>query len=271
MKTVIVGLDGSELSERALVAAAALAARSDATIHLLTCPWEGVAVDPQRYLEDHARTLEPVAVTTEVSDRHPAEAILAAVGAADEPTVCMATHGRGWVGKVVLGSVATRVVREATAPVLLVGPSYERRDLHRRKGPVVAGSDGSDTALAMLSVAAPWAATMGAGLRIVEVVGPEEMVVPEGCDDETAEALDRLAAAAARVGSAAAEPDVEVLYGHDPAASIVSCAQDLDAPVIAVGTHGTSGVDRRAAMGSVTTSLVHTSPLPVLVVGPRNP
>jgi nucleotide-binding universal stress UspA family protein len=36
--------------------------------------------------------------------------------------IAMGTHGRGAVGKALLGSVAEHVIRESTIPVLLVGP-----------------------------------------------------------------------------------------------------------------------------------------------------
>jgi nucleotide-binding universal stress UspA family protein len=268
MKTVIVGLDGSELSERAIAATRSLSERSGAAVHLLACPWTGVAVDLDRYLQDHATTLRPAAVSTEVSARDPADAIVAAAGTAPDPVVCMATHGRGRVGQVVLGSVAAAVVCRLDVPVLLLGPMCDPAALRRRPAPVVAPTDGSLTAIAMLPAAARWAEAIGAPLTLVQVVGPEESVDPEGCDDVTVEARSCLDAEARRLAALGyPEPLVEVLYGHDAAAAIVARAGELGAAAVAMGTHGTGGVTR-AAMGRVASRVVHTAACPVLVVGP---
>jgi nucleotide-binding universal stress UspA family protein len=43
--------------------------------------------------------------------------------------IAMGTHGRSGIGRALLGSVAERVVRESSVPVLLVGPQAKLRDL----------------------------------------------------------------------------------------------------------------------------------------------
>jgi nucleotide-binding universal stress UspA family protein len=54
---------------------------------------------------------------------------------------------------------------------------------------------------------------------------------------------------------------------EQPAAALVHLADTMKADVIAVGTHGRSGL-KRALMGSVAEQLVRTAHVPVLVVGP---
>jgi len=51
---------------------------------------------------------------------HPAAEILAAEADVDADLVVMATHGRGGVAHMLLGSVAEKVVRESSCPVLVV-------------------------------------------------------------------------------------------------------------------------------------------------------
>ncbi len=60
--------------------------------------------------------------------------------------VMLATHGRGGGERLMVGSVADRVVKQAATPVLLV-PVHERRELNgangarRQKTPVEASQD----------------------------------------------------------------------------------------------------------------------------------
>lgn len=52
------------------------------------------------------------------------------------------------------------------------------------------------------------------------------------------------------------------------AEAIIELAGELKAELIAVGTHGRTGISH-ALMGSVAEKVVRQSPLPVLVIGPR--
>lgn len=66
-----------------------------------------------------------VAARTQVIEGHPGTAIVDAAAAEQADVIVMATHGRGGIGRAVLGSVADHVVRHATCPVLLVRPPRE--------------------------------------------------------------------------------------------------------------------------------------------------
>ncbi len=57
--------------------------------------------------------------THTLSGAHPAEGILQFIERSDADLVAMATHGRGGVSRLILGSVADKVVRGGTVPVLL--------------------------------------------------------------------------------------------------------------------------------------------------------
>ena len=54
-----------------------------------------------------------------VSGVHPAEGILEFAAGGEVDLVAMATHGRGGVARLILGSVADKVIRGGTVPVLL--------------------------------------------------------------------------------------------------------------------------------------------------------
>ena len=60
---------------------------------------------------------------TEIGD--PVTQIINYAQAAEVVLIAMATHGRSGLGKLVLGSVAERVLRQSPVPVLLLRPSPE--------------------------------------------------------------------------------------------------------------------------------------------------
>ena len=63
------------------------------------------------------------------------------------------------------------------------------------------------------------------------------------------------------------EVTYDVAFAHDPADAIAEQARDLKADMIALGSHGRSGVNR-AIMGSVAEKLMRHASTPVLVIGP---
>ncbi len=75
------------------------------------------------YLLACAERLAGVAVTVHpvVAD-DPAEVIIARARAEQVDLIAMATHGRGGLAHLIIGSVAERVIRSGAAPVLVVRP-----------------------------------------------------------------------------------------------------------------------------------------------------
>jgi nucleotide-binding universal stress UspA family protein len=62
----------------------------------------------------------------------PAAALVAEEARVPATLVAMATHGRTGLGRVALGSVATRVVHDSRCPVLVIRPAEHARRLQRR-------------------------------------------------------------------------------------------------------------------------------------------
>jgi nucleotide-binding universal stress UspA family protein len=63
-----------------------------------------------------------IAVSFLIWEGDPGPAIVEAAAAEEADIVVVGSHGRGRVGRFVLGSVSDHVVRNATAPVLVVRP-----------------------------------------------------------------------------------------------------------------------------------------------------
>jgi nucleotide-binding universal stress UspA family protein len=82
--------------------------------------WE----DPEAYLDQLASRFPPTVAMPAVQVRHgaPGDAILAELGTGAYDLIAMATHGRGGVRHLLLGSTADQVMRGTTMPILLLRP-----------------------------------------------------------------------------------------------------------------------------------------------------
>lgn len=133
-KKIIVTLDRSELAEQALPHAVALAEAFGASLDLVmivpvsdtgnvvSVDWDAEIGQDQEYLAGlHARVEEAgVEVHTELRRGNIAEEILHWADKAHADLIVMSTHGRSGLGRWVYGSIADRVLRHSTVPVLLV-------------------------------------------------------------------------------------------------------------------------------------------------------
>jgi nucleotide-binding universal stress UspA family protein len=154
---VLIPLDGSQLAEQILEPSVALASITQAEITLLRVVQQltPVSYDPEssrisgirpallKQLQDADRQereraedylgqvaerlrMRSFAVQTRVvSHIRPATAILDNVSAHGVDVIALATHGRGGLKRLLLGSVAEKVIRGATIPVLVYQPVGE--------------------------------------------------------------------------------------------------------------------------------------------------
>jgi nucleotide-binding universal stress UspA family protein len=176
-KRILVPLDFSASSARALDYAYALAMRFDAALHLvhvcevpsaLTGSMDAYAIaytdwsqrlgeEAERELEKLRPRLAGITVSTEVLFGNPSRAIITAAETNDADLIVMGTHGHGPVMHVVMGNVAERVVRTAECPVLTV---REPRDKDAKTKPAAAVS----AAAAALLVAGLLMSPLGASV-----------------------------------------------------------------------------------------------------------
>ncbi|MFA5565258.1 MAG: universal stress protein [Acidimicrobiia bacterium] len=250
---VIVPIDGSDWADRSLLPAVQVARLHQARLVLMQAAHPDLAAHAEQELADRAlqsRFEDPKLVVDTM--RGPVAA-LAELVQNPRSLVCMTTHGRSGLGRVLFGSVAEEALREVDAPFLLVGPKTYL--LGGVAGPVLVGLDGSKRAEAILPAALSWARTSQSPLWLVSVVtrGDATALAQHGEDIDEGAYLERLA-------SHLAPEDVdvqwEVLRGEDPATALVDFATEANMRVIALATHGRSGL-ARVAMGSIATRTVH--------------
>jgi nucleotide-binding universal stress UspA family protein len=271
MTTIVVPLDGSEFAERALRPACAVAAQLPrGRVSIVTVNPES-REDAERYLRDRAGLFANVVdVDVEVVEHSdPGDGILDKAAAVPDAIVCLATHGHGGF-RALRGSVAERVICRSTDPLLLVGPECRVSLLPEEAGRMVVCSDGSAFSQAILPVASAWAGHLRLEPWVIEVVVPDEAVVPADQpvrDREVEAASERLMRLASTLDARGERARWEVLHGADLGSSIAGFAAQLPAGLIAMATHGRSGL-ARAALGSVAMDVLRSSPCPVLVVRP---
>lgn len=108
-------------------------------------------------------------------------------------------------------------------------------------------------------------------LHVIDHHGARWPGLGEGTDsDEVQHARETLLRDVDALLSASANCPIVTLHvrGGDPALQLLFLAQDVDADLVAVGTHGRTGL-QRLLLGSVAERVVRTAPCPVLVVRER--
>jgi nucleotide-binding universal stress UspA family protein len=182
-----------------------------------------------------------------VQDR-PAQALVDRSAHAE--VVVVGSRQKSRVGRLVLGSVASAVVSQAQAPVIVLRGDASGQV--RRTGPVVVGVDGSPASEDAVRFA----------LEHAPQHGSEVVAVHAG--DAPAEGLAALspALAAARTAHPAVQVR-EVVRAGNPAELLL--AQAPDASLLVVGSRGHGGV-RGLMLGSVSRAVVEQSTSSVVVM-----
>jgi nucleotide-binding universal stress UspA family protein len=266
IEAVLVPLDRSSFSTRAIGVAERLADAFDAEIHLFS------AVDT----EDEVRAREAELAATEVRDRHvrrtvvvnrdPAGAIHEELRRLRRAIACMATHARGR-SAALFGSVTDEVVVRGHDPLVLVGPLV---DDQRVGSGVVACVDESPSTVRVAEVALGWAELLPEPLTVVTVAEPVPPPVTAGPPrrrfgpDDDVDLF--LAGVVARLRRDDFPIETRALYNPiSPSDGVAGYLEDHPAFLVVVGSHARLGLARLVA-GTVATAIVHDSTCPVLVV-----
>lgn len=253
-RTCVVGLDGSEYSERIVGAAHTVARQCDAGLVGVIARPGGVS-GPDDYLDEAATRAGVTFTRTHVyRDRLAASALITA--AKDEPdaVIAMTTHARRGLAQALFGSVAEEVIRRTEVPLVLGGPAFDLQLAARvsRYDELLVCLDGSPAAAEVLPRAAEFASSLHVAVRVLGVLGEGE-----GTPGWVAPAVQVFTDAGLTAGFTA-------LTG-DPARAIVEHAAAHPAAMLGMTTHGRSGM-ARVSVGSVTMEAVRHAPGPVFVV-----
>lgn len=284
-RTILAPTDFGPASERALETAAALATCFGARLVVLHVVEENARAYPfpmprevldaaKAHLTDtvaslHRRMLDASSV---LRDGVAWEEICAYAAETPADLVVLGSQGRRGLPRMVLGSVAERVVRMATVPVLTVHPSDHVAILAGgmdRFRHVLAPTDFSEASRRGVDTATELAARLDAALTVVHVQPQPSFphhVPPDVLAAADAQAHGLLEELLGRVRARC--PKAEgVLKRGTPWECVLDVAKDRGADLVVLSTHGRRGLPR-VFMGSVAEKIVRLAHVPVVTVGP---
>jgi nucleotide-binding universal stress UspA family protein len=284
---VLIPTDGSESAERAARYGQVLAEAYGASVHVLSVvderDFDGVVdgdeadagkTAAERTAQDAVERVAALFdgdVTTRVTVGIPSEEILAYVSETAIDLVAMGTHGRTGVERFLIGSVAERVVRHASVPVLTVRLS-EAVSPWPPLEHILVPTDGSDASFQALPYAFDLADRFDAlveGLSIVDERTKASVYTVETALEEMVGGLEAMAETATeRIEARAKAADVEVtttVVDGIPSRTICAHAGESGADLVVIASHGRTGLSHYL-LGSVAERVVRNSTVPVLTV-----
>jgi nucleotide-binding universal stress UspA family protein len=246
-------------------------ARADARFrpHVSSPPEEEL----RAFAEGAGTSRRPVDV--HVTAGEPAPAIVEHATRAAADLIVMGTQGRSGLSRVLLGSVAERVLREAPCPVMTVPPRAQESTGVASFDPILCASDFSPADRRALDLAIAMAQEADARLLLLHAIELPHvhtgvLPLPPAIEDAIDRAdLRRRAAGRLRRGLPEdavfrCRPEVLVVEGH-PADSILRVAHDEDVKLIVMGAQTRGALDRML-FGSSTRRVIQAARCPVLSV-----
>jgi len=266
LRRIVVPIDGSPFSERALPIATWAARALGTPLHLVEVVVRRDGSEhASHYLDDLARRHTAASWDVARGD-DPAAAIVTVTEAGRPSLICLATHGRDRSASI-LGSMAMRVLDRTADPVMLVGPNA--RPPCADDAPVVVAVDGTHHDPAVVRVATQWAVRLRRRLVVATVAEPvpgpfrESRPLHQARGAEDPEAyVEQLATDAAETGCT-----VDTRVVCDPVSVRDGLVHLVDRTValLVLGTHRRSR-RMRALVGSHAARVVHDIEVPALVV-----
>ena len=258
-RTVVIPLALDDAGDAAVANGTALARQAGAAIELLTVrsPYDSDAGARRRLAAvARAHDIDPIVRVVQADD--PA-AVLASLDSEAGTLLCLQTHARRPLAELALGSVSAQVVRTCRQPVLLVGPQC--RQAPSRFESLVVALDGSKLAETILPVADDWCSHIDVTPWLFEVLSARVPLEMDASDVQETAYVHRIADQLSLEGFKAGW---DTAHDRDPARAITRFAEAQQPAIVALTTHGRSGLGQ-LVMGSVALAVAHHAPCPVLV------
>ena len=296
---ILVPLDGSELAEIALPYAEELASRLKTEAALLQVvprayhvysaygavaqvPYTDEEMEPLKasaedYLKGVADGLKNKGITTrtEVRVGAAADEIIKLADETNTGVVTMSTHGRTGISRWALGSVADKVARGTKQPVALIRAKGAHPDVREKDilDKAVVPLDGSKESEAVIPYIEELASKLEIEVTLFHMLAPNYYIYSEtqlkqieSLRASAKDYIERVAAQLKQKGIVAMAKFSEVTSGAE-AKEIIKLADETQADVVAMSTHGRSGIGRWA-FGSVADRVLHEGNTPLLLVRP---
>lgn len=293
LKRILAPLDGSELAELALPYAEELAGTLDSEVELVyVCePAESQHRHMhQLYIEKmteqvrshirayHTREASSAApVKPVILDGDPAAEIIDYAEKNDISFIVMVSHGRSGIMSWVMGGTAVKVLQRISKPVLLIrastpSPRVSKGEMFKR---ILIPLDGSDIGEAALPYVKELTSKVESEVILFQVIAPGQHVHTIGGLDYVlfpeqevekmkVSAQQYLEGVSRRFAGTKATVRSEVKLG-DPATEIIKFADETSTRLVAISTHGRSGI-KRWVFGGVAHKVLQAGHTPLLLV-----
>lgn len=287
MKKILVPLDGSKVAEEILIHVELLARQSGAQVILMRVvpflwPSEYVHLKEMGHkmdkeASDYLFTIEThlvekgIEASVSVDEGNVPEVICDTAKESGVDLIAISTHGHGGIKRWALGSVTAKVIQASSIPLLVHRSTGEQVEEVQCKNMLIP-IDGSHFAESIFPQARRVAELFNAKVWFLSVVSlpggflslNEE--VPN-IEDKVAESIKHYYSTLEnRIHEQQTTIDYEVVIRKGEAAeTICDFANENSIDLIAMSTHGRSGISRWA-LGSVTDKVLHCSPKPILLV-----
>jgi nucleotide-binding universal stress UspA family protein len=213
------------------------------------------------------------AVTHDVYAGSVAEAICEAAAEQRADLIVMSTHGHGGSSRSIYGSVADQVIAQSPIPIVLVPTMSDRPWPAQSSFRMLVSLDGSRFAEDVLGPAGELALALHADLFLIGAVDPSSPqnagaspFAESAVNAELHDLRDYLGGAADRLRKSGLTVRTDAEVGR--AATVIGgAAQRRYVDLIALATHGRSGVARQA-LGSVASATLRRVATPVFLVRP---
>ncbi len=183
--------------------------------------------------------------------------------------VVIGTRGRTGIARVLLGSVAEKVVRHAACSVLVARPRGDAKAFERVLCPV----DFSDSSKQAVELAAQLAAPRGAGITLfhaieIPAIYYDEALPPDFLGDVEKQTTHLIEQWAADLRTKTSVPVTTELQTGGAGARILDRLDGATYDLVVVGSHGRTGL-QRVLLGSTAEKVVRHAPCSVLVARAR--
>jgi nucleotide-binding universal stress UspA family protein len=298
-KNIMAPVDLSPMENPAISVATRLAREFDATLHLVRAvappviiqpipPMKAFEITEQALAEEHEasrRKLEAlgaevekeagVRVQTTLKDGRVTQTLRDHAVEIGADVIVMASHSRGGLKRLNLGSVTDYLIRNTHIPVLVVKPDVplfdEAAEVTAR---IVVPLDGSEMAQEILPQVVALASALKATVTLLQVLTPQtysqKRIVQPGLpwwDADIAAADAYLSGQAEFIAASGVTVTTDVTLNTDVPAAILDYAIRNKASCLAVATNGVGGI-RRFVFGTVADELTRKSPISLLVFHP---
>lgn len=294
-RQILVPLDGSAFAEASLPLALEISRRTGADLHLATVlepvtsfayeGWEGAAVEwSQQYLDDVLDRIEGQGggkIDHTVLNGHTVEMLQKEAELHEADLVVMASHGRGALSRLWLGSVADGFVRQTHLPVILVRPEEGAEpveDFTHSFQTLLIPLDGSELSESALAHAREFGELFDSAYHLTRIVSyPIDIASPylphtaqlnqQVLEDAKKGAADYLETHAEQLRRRGLRVTTSVVVDAQAGQGIIAETEAVGADMVAMATHGRKGLSR-VMLGSAADKVLRGIHTPLLLHRP---